>query len=181
MAVGWTNIFMHLVLFPAVPVPGEGWATGFNGGIELIDFKFGFEAEIVEQKSMGEHAKAILGIGKEMSFDVKPLTITKRFDISSTPIMYAIDNDLPIITATISVIGMMHTGRPMHEPGLVIVLTNGRFLDITTKIAEEGKGAQVIDTVRMSFTGMVMTYMKDTLTGKDSVTRIPTQPFLYKK
>ncbi len=181
MAIGWTNVFMHLVLFPAIPVPGEGWATGFNGGIELIDFKLGFEATRDEQAGMAEHAKGILGLAKEISFQVKPLTFTKRFDISSTPMMYAIDHDAQIITATISVVGMMHTGRPIHEPGFVLVLTDGRFLDIETKITEDGKGAQIIDTVRMTFNGMVMTYLKDSLIGRDSTIRIPTQPFIYKK
>ncbi|MFN0184902.1 MAG: type VI secretion system tube protein Hcp [Aquabacterium sp.] len=180
MAVGWTNVFMHLITV-AGPVIGEGFATGFNGGIELMDFSLGFEAEKSRNEAVAQHAKAIIGAADSVSFKMEPLTFKKRFDASSPLIMYAIDNDVRVVTATISVIGMMQTGKPIHEPGFILVLTDGYFLEISTKLEEEGRGAAVIDTVKMSFNSIVMTYMRDTITGKDQTMRIPTLPFVYKK
>ncbi len=180
MSVGWTNVFMHLITMTG-PVVGEGFATGFNGGIELMDFKLGFGVERQSSGSVAEHAKAIIGLGKEQSFTMDKLTFTKRFDASSPLIMYAIDNDLLVVTATISVIGMLQTGKPIHEPGLVIVLADGKFIDIKTNFKEDGRGAVVEDEITMSFNSIVMTYMRDTITGKDQTNRIPTLPFVYKK
>lgn len=183
MAVGWTNVFLHVVLKgpPPIPILGEGFATGFNGGIELIDFKLGFSAKDAESGNRLEHAKAAIGMAKSTKFTASAITLKKRFDSSSPVIMYAIDHGADILAATISVTGMLHTGKPIHEPGFLLVLEGCRFLKITTKIEEEGRGAAVIDEIQMRYTGMVMTYLRETVIGGDFQQRIPTAPFIFKK
>ncbi|MGZ5183922.1 MAG: hypothetical protein ACXWIG_06155 [Caldimonas sp.] len=177
--MAWSNIFLQLIT-PAGPVIGEGLLEGWQTSIELTSFKWGLtyhaEAEDPSQ-GFGAAAKgALLALvgGAEKNVEMKELEFEKRFDIASAMIHTCLDNHIPIISASITVLNIKHHGRAIHEPGFVLVAADGYITDVDLAMAPNGNAVEVKETVTLKFNSIVVTYLKKV--GKDN---LPTNPFTY--
>jgi len=179
-----SNIFMQLITATG-PVLGEGLLEGFEGSIELKEFGWGMD---VDKESIPnapsslagrlggamKGAMSILGLGTNVRVQMKPLTFTKRFDTASSQIHICLDNHLPVLSASITVLHIKQGGRFMHQPGFMLVATQGYFSEVKVEIQSDGNMAEVVEHCTLNFKNIVITYLK-TL-GKDN---IPTAPFFY--
>jgi len=184
---GWSNIFLQLITgLGPVPTPavGEGLLEGWQGSIELQGFNWeaSYKPKTKNEAgggllgSIGSAASSLLGIAAEAQFEMGELEFTKRFDISSAQIHTALDNQWPVISASITVLNIKQGGRAIHEPGFTLLATDGLFKEATIAARPQGNGVELVETVKMSFQSIVVTYLKRT--GKDNV---PTNPFFFKR
>ncbi len=174
--MAWSNIFLQLIT-GAGPVIGEGLLEGWETSIELESFEWGAEfKQSPDGKSGGGLGGAIAGAlglaGKNIKMSA--LTLHKRFDIASSQIHFCVDRNLPVFSASITVLYMKHGGRAIHEPGFTLVATDGFFRDVKLSLEPDGSGLQVKETITLEFKSIVITYLKRV--GKDV---IPTNPFFY--
>ena len=184
--MAWSNIFLQLITGTgpggAVPMPviGEGLLEGWETSIELDSFEWGCDYEHhheAQKKGLSSVTGAVLGAlgvgGKNIKMN--PLIIKKRFDIASSQIHFCIDRDLPVISASITVLNIKHGGRAIHEPGFTLVATDGYFRDVKLSMAPaSGNAVEVKEVISLEFKSIVITYLKRV--GKDS---LPTNPFFY--
>lgn len=174
--MAWSNIFLQLVT-PTGPVIGEGLLEGWQTSIELESFSWGMTYSESEKGGGGgalAALSAMAGIGKSKNVKMETLHLEKRFDIASAMIHTCLDNHIPIISASITVLNIKHGGRAIHEPGFTLVATDGYFTDVTLDMKPEGHAVVVKETLTLNFKSIVISYLKKT--GKDNV---PTNPFTY--
>jgi type VI protein secretion system component Hcp len=177
--MAWSNIFLQLIT-PAGPVVGEGLLEGWQTSIELTGFKWGMkynpEAQDPKKGFGSAAAGALLALvgGAEKNVDMDELQFEKRFDISSSMMHTCLDNHIPIISASITVLNIKHHGRAIHEPGFILVAADGYITDVDLAMAPSGNGVEVKETVTLKFNSIVVTYLKKV--GKDN---LPTNPFTY--
>jgi len=178
--MAWSNIFLQLITVTG-PVIGEGLLTGWETSIELESFNweltFNPGANKSEKKSLGAAiggaALSMLGVGG-VNLDMGLLRMEKRFDVASAMIHTCLDNHLPIISASITVLNIKHGGRGIHQPGFTLVAADGYITDVDLKMAPSGNGVEVKETITFDFKSIVISYLK--VNGKDN---IPTNPFYY--
>lgn len=180
--MAWSNIFLQLITATG-PVIGEGLLQGWQTSIELQGFnwnaKLKDDAEPEKKKglSLGSALSSIAGIGgNESRFEMGQLEFTKRFDIASAQIHTCLDNHLPVLSASITVLNIKQGGRAIHEPGYTLVATDGHFDEVSLELRPSGNGVELIETVKMTFQMIVISYLKRM--GKDN---IPTNPFIFKR
>jgi type VI protein secretion system component Hcp len=181
--MAWSNIFLQLITMTG-PIIGEGLLDGWETSIELEKFSWDVTVkEKTQQVSTGGVLGALksaakgglLGIGGN-NLDMGVLSMTKRFDIASSMIHTCIDNDIRILSASITVLNIKQGGRAIHEPGFTLVATDGYFRDVQLDMAPtSGNAVEVKETITMEFNAIVVSYLKRV--GKDN---IPTNPFFYK-
>jgi hypothetical protein len=185
--MAWSNIFLQLITGTgpggAVPMPviGEGLLEGWETSIELESFSWGcsYEHHHEAQKSgsmlgaLASAASGALGLGGK-NIKMNPLVLRKRFDIASSQIHFCVDRDLPVISASITVLNIKHGGRAIHEPGFTLVATDGYFRDVKLSLVPSGNAVEVKEEINLEFKSIVVTYLKRV--GKDN---LPTNPFFY--
>jgi type VI protein secretion system component Hcp len=174
-----SNIFMQLVT-GAGPVVGEGLLEGAEGSVELLEFGWGMKA-LKDPKSKGSGMAAVAaaaasmaGLGKAVSIKMEPLTFKKRFDVASSQMHFCLDNHLPIVSASITVLHIKQQGRAIHQPGFTLVCTMGHFASCKLEVSDDGLSKEVTEDWTLNFKSIKMMYLK-TL-GKDN---LPTAPFFY--
>jgi type VI protein secretion system component Hcp len=184
--MAWSNIFLQLITGTgpggAVPMPviGEGLLEGWETSIELESFSWGCSYKQHGKKeggsALGGLAGAVSGAlglgGKNVHMD--ELTLRKRFDIASSQIHFCVDRNLPVISASITVLNIKQGGRAIHEPGFTLVATDGRFTDVKLSMQASGNAVEVKEEITLKFNSIVVTYLKRV--GKDN---LPTNPFFY--
>jgi len=174
-----SNIFMQLVT-GAGPVVGEGLLEGFEGSVELLEFSWGMHALKDPKPAAGGLAGAaaavasMAGIGKPVTIKMEPLVFKKRFDVGSSQMHFCVDNHLPVVSASITVLHMKQQGRLIHQPGFVVLCTQGYFADCALDVSDDGNSKDLIETWTLNFKNIKMLYLK-TL-GKDN---LPTAPFFH--
>jgi hypothetical protein len=178
--MAWSNIFLQLIT-GAGPVLGEGLLQGWETSIELESFSWGCDYEHhhgVEKSGglggaiSGAVAGALGLSGKNMK--MSPLKMTKRFDIASSQIHFCIDRDLPVLSASITVLNIKHGGRAIHEPGFTLLATDGFFRQVDLTLSPSGNAVEVKEEITLEFKSIVVSYLKRV--GKDNVA---TNPFTY--
>jgi hypothetical protein len=164
----------------AGPVVGEGLLEGFEGSVELLGFDWGMTA-LKDPKAKGSGlagvaaaAASMAGLGKPVTIQMEPLKFKKRFDVGSSQMHFCLDNHLPVVSATITVLHMKQQGRAIHQPGFVLACTMGYFAECHLEVSDGGMSKEVIENWTMNFKSIKMMYLK-TL-GKDN---LPTAPFFY--
>ena len=176
--MAWSNIYLELITLTG-PVIGEGLLEGWETSIELDSFGWGMsyqpdpKATSTGLSSVLGPVGAMFGIGGNRA-RMHELTMDKRFDISSAMIHTCIDNHLPIISASITVLNIKQGGRSIHEPGFTLVATNGHFIDAQLSMSSNGHAVEVKEHLTLQFETIVVSYLKRV--GKDN---IPTNPFFY--
>ncbi|HEV6963917.1 MULTISPECIES: hypothetical protein [Roseateles] len=174
-----SNIFMQLIT-GAGPVVGEGLLEGFEGSVEILDFEWGMRAlkdpkpRKTGMAGVASAAAAMAGLGKPVSIQMEPLSFKKRFDVGSSQMHFCLDNHLPVVSASITVLHIKQQGRAIHQPGFVVMATQGYFESCALEVRDDGLSKQVIESWVLNFKNIKMTYLK-TL-GKDN---LPTAPFFH--
>ena len=170
-----SNIYLRLIT-PVGPLIGEGLLHGWETAIELKSFEWGMAVD-KRQEAKGislNNLASMVGAGKTISVRMQPLTIVKRFDVSSSMIHTCLDNDVKIISATITVLHMKPNAIPPHSPGFVLNCANGRFESAELSLESGGISTELIERVTLNFEAMQMLYMKP-VRGQP----IPTAPFFH--
>ena len=181
--MAWSNIYLQLITITG-PVIGEGLLDGWETSIELEKFGWGmtYNSDSKDPESsgggglmgaVGGAVKGLLGIGGNR-VKMNELTMEKRFDIASAMIHTCLDNHLPIISASITVLNIKHGGRAIHEPGFTLVATDGYFTEVKLSMTPSQHGVEVKESLTLKFDSIVVSYLKRA--GKDN---IPTNPFIY--
>lgn len=174
-----SNIFMQLITGTG-PVVGEGLLEGWEGSIELLEFSWGMHAlKDPKPKASGmagaaAAAKSMAGLGKSVTIKMEPLVFKKRFDVSSSALHFCVDNHIPVLSASITVLHIKQQGRVIHQPGFVLVATRGYFQKCTFDVGDDGYSKELTESYTLNFKNIKMTYLK-TL-GKDN---LPTAPFFH--
>lgn len=175
-----SNIFMQLVTATG-PVVGEGLLEGWEGSVELLEFSWGMHALKDPKPSTGGLARraaaaaaSMAGVGTPVTVKMEPLVFKKRFDVGSSQLHFCVDNHLPVVSASITVLHMRQEGRAIHQPGLVLLATQGYFAECELDVADDGNSKELVETYTLNFKNIKMTYLM-TL-GKD---KLPTAPFFH--
>ena len=178
--MAWSNIFLQLIT-PTGPVIGEGLLEGWQTSIELDTFSWTLsydpDAEANKKKTFGGGlAGAVGGLLGLKAKNLTPgvLMMEKRFDIASAMIHTCLDNHIPIISASITVLNIKHGGRAIHQPGFTLVAADGHFIKAELDLTPTGNGVEVKEKLELNFKSIVISYLKTF--GKDN---IPTNPFFY--
>ena len=182
--MAWSNIFLQLTTLVG-PILGEGQAAPpYTGQIELIDFKWDMTAHKNPDAKAGfgldlaAAASGFLGGGKEVQINLGKLSFKKRADAASALIMLALDNKVPVVLASITVLNIQNLVGPVRDPGYNLTVTGGYFSDLSLKLQSSQMGAELIEDVTMNFTGITITYMRKV----DAINaHTPTIPFFFKK
>ena len=119
-------------------------------------------------------AASMAGLGSTVTVQMEPLTFKKRFDVGSSQMHFCLDNHLPVVSATITVLHIKQQGRAIHQPGFVLACTMGYFAECSLEVSDSGLSKEVIETWTLNFKNIKLMYLK-TL-GKDN---LPTAPFFY--
>lgn len=174
-----SNIFMQLIT-GAGPAVGEGLLEGWEGSVELMEFGWGMTA-LKDPKArpsglagVAAAAASMAGLGSTVTVQMEPLTFKKRFDVGSSQMHFCLDNHLPVVSATITVLHIKQQGRAIHQPGFVLACTMGYFAECSLEVSDSGLSKEVIETWTLNFKNIKLMYLK-TL-GKDN---LPTAPFFY--
>lgn len=164
----------------AGPVVGEGLLEGFEGSVEILEFGWGMKAlKDPKTKASGlagvaAAAASMAGLGKAVTIQMQPLTFKKRFDVGSSQMHFCLDNHLPVVSASITVLHVKQQGRVIHQPGFVVVCTQGYFSDCELDVSDDGLSKEVTESWTLNFKNIKVMYLK-TL-GKDN---LPTPPFFH--
>jgi hypothetical protein len=120
-------------------------------------------------------ASALMDAKKKGKVELGVLRMTKRFDIASARIHSCADMDIPIPSALISVLHIKQGARSIHEPGFILLATDGKFEKVDIKMQATDKGVEVVEDLELQFRNIVVTYAK-----RLGVDNIPMPPFVYK-
>lgn len=176
-----SNIFMQLIT-GAGPVMGEGLLEGWQGSIELKEFSWGMHAlkdpkpktAASLARQAAKAAASMAGLGDTVTIKMEPLRFVKRFDAASAQMHLCLDNHLPVVSASITVLHIKQQGRAIHQPGFVLLATQGYFQEVDVELQPDGNSMELVETYILNFKNIKMTYLK-TL-GKD---QLPTAPFFH--
>ena len=80
----------------------------------------------------------------------------KRFDIASAMIHTCLDNHLPVISASITVLNIKQGGRSIHEPGFTLVATDGLFHRRRAQHELDRAGVEVKESLTLDFDTIVV-------------------------
>lgn len=195
--MSWSNIYLQLITATG-PVLGEGLLDGWEGSIELRGFDWGMSARTVADRSgagigLGGLASAI-GIGKNVPIEMQPLTFTKRFDVASAQIHTCLDNHLPVVSASITVLHFSPSALPkgaagdalgaaapvagavagLHKPGFILLATDGYFESVDLDLQQDGTMSELVETVTLNFKTISISYVKGI-----GPAAVPMPPFIY--
>jgi type VI protein secretion system component Hcp len=195
--MSWSNIYLQLITATG-PVLGEGLLDGWEGSIELRSFDWGMSARTVADRSgsgpsLGGLASAF-GVSKNVPIEMQPLTFQKRFDVASAQIHTCLDNHLPVVSASITVLHFSPSALPkgaagdvlaaanpaagamegLHKPGFVLLATDGYFESVDLDLQQDGNMSELVETVTLNFKMISISYVK--AIGPAAV---PMPPFIY--
>jgi type VI protein secretion system component Hcp len=176
-----SNIFMQLVT-GAGPVVGEGLLQGWEGSIELREFSWGMHAlkdpapktAAALARQAANAARSMAGLGNTVTMKMEPLRFVKRFDAASAQMHLCLDNHLPVLSASITVLHIKQAGRVIHQPGFVLVATKGYFQQVDVELQPDGNSMELMETYILNFQHIKMMYLMSV--GKD---QLPTAPFFH--
>jgi len=171
-----SNIFMQMITERG-PVLGEGLLQGYEGSIELKEFNWGMHCLKDPGKTdLLSSAASLIGIGKPITVKLEPLEFTKRFDVGSMQMHLSLDRHWKILSTTITVLHIKQKGKMIHEPGFVLLCTDGYFSDISLELSQDGNMTELTETCKLNFKNINMTYLK-----KIDNSVVPAAPFFFPK
>lgn len=193
--MSWSNIYLQLITATG-PVLGEGLLDGWEGSIELRGFDWGMGARTVADQSGAGFGlgglKSALGISKNVPIEMEPLTFTKRFDVASSHIHTCLDNHIPVISASITVLHFSPSALPkgaagdalgstpaaalagLHKPGFILLATDGYFESVDLNLEQDGTMSELVETVTLNFKMINISYVKPI-----GPAAVPMPPFIY--
>jgi type VI protein secretion system component Hcp len=193
--MSWSNIYLQLITATG-PVLGEGLLDGWEGSIELRSFDWGMGARTVADQSGAGFGlaglKSALGVSKNVPIEMEPLTFTKRFDVASSHIHTCLDNHIPVISASITVLHFSPSALPkgaagdalastpaaalggLHKPGFILLATDGYFESVDLNLEQDGTMSELVETVTLNFKMINISYVKPI-----GPAAVPMPPFIY--
>jgi type VI protein secretion system component Hcp len=193
--MSWSNIYLQLITATG-PVLGEGLLDGWEGSIELRSFDWGMGARTVADQSGAGFGlaglKSALGVSKNVPIEMEPLTFTKRFDVASSMIHTCLDNHIPVISASITVLHFSPSALPkgaagdalsstpasalagLHKPGFILLATDGYFESVDLSLEQDGTMSELVETVTLNFKMINISYVKPI-----GPAAVPMPPFIY--
>ncbi len=180
--MAWSNIYCQIIGATG-PVIGEGLLEGWWTSIELTGFSWDINSasdankktSFVEMmKRAAITASPVRGV--KSSATGGKLTITKRFDIASSEIHLLMDQRLPIVSVSITVLHMKPGPASFHSPGFVILATDCKIDSVTESMEPGDKGVEIKESVEIDYEMMTITYLRPIM-GQP----IPMPPFIYKR
>jgi type VI protein secretion system component Hcp len=193
--MSWSNIYLQLITATG-PVLGEGLLDGWEGSIELRSFDWGMGARTVADQSGAGFGlgglKSALGISKNVPIEMEPLTFTKRFDVASSMIHTCLDNHIPVVSASITVLHFSPSALPkgaagdalsstpasalagLHKPGFILLATDGYFESVDLSLEQDGTMSELVETVTLNFKMINISYVKPI-----GPAAVPMPPFIY--
>lgn len=193
--MSWSNIYLQLITATG-PVLGEGLLDGWEGSIELRGFDWGIGARRVADQSGAGFGlgglKSAIGMGKNVPLVMEPLTFTKRFDVGSSMIHTCLDNHIPVISASITVLHFSPSALPkggagevlsatpagslqgLHKPGFILLATDGYFESVDLSLEQDGLMTELVETVKLNFKTISISYVKPV-----GPAAVPMPPFIY--
>jgi type VI protein secretion system component Hcp len=159
-----TQFYLNVIL-DSGPVPGESTAGGYEGQIDIDGFDFAATAKEVALKKVQKGVKANL--------DLSRVTISKVFDGASLYLANAMRNRKRFSTATISVDQqfVFDNVDKIANQILIIDLGDGYIADIKLRTSESGAGAQIKETIELTFHNLSIVYYAE---ERDAKTRLLT-------
>lgn len=193
--MSWSNIYLQLITATG-PVLGEGLLDGWEGSIELRSFDWGMGARTVADQSGAGFGlgglKSAIGLSKNVPIEMEPLTFTKRFDVGSSMIHTCLDNHIPVISASITVLHFSPSALPkgtagdvlsatpagslqgLHKPGFILLATDGYFESVDINLEQDGLMSELVETVTLNFKTISISYVKPI-----GPAAVPMPPFIY--
>jgi type VI protein secretion system component Hcp len=193
--MSWSNIYLQLITATG-PVLGEGLLDGWEGSIELRSFDWGMGARTVADQSGAGFGlgglKSAIGLSKNVPIEMEPLTFTKRFDVGSSMIHTCLDNHVPVISASITVLHFSPSALPkgtagdvlsatpagslqgLHKPGFILLATDGYFESVDINLEQDGLMSELVETVTLNFKTISISYVKPI-----GPAAVPMPPFIY--
>ncbi len=178
--MAWSNIYCQIIGATG-PVIGEGLLEGWWTSIELTGFSWGIDSDsagdektdfVAMMKKAGETAKPIRGVKSSTKGGL--LTITKRFDIASSEIHLLMDQQLPILSVSITVLHMKPGPASFHSPGFVILATDCKINSVAESMEPGDKGVEIKESVVIDYKMITITYLRAVM-GQP----LPMPPFIY--
>lgn len=158
-----TQIYLELTM-ESGPVYGESTAGGYETRIDIDSFTFG-----ATSKAQSFKDASASNVRNNLKFE--PVTVEKVFDGASLLIANAMKNRQKFSEARISIdqqfIDPDWDGKERNEI-LILSLTDGYIADITMRATESGSGAQIKETIKLSYQNMRIVYYAEarSLKGK---------------
>jgi type VI protein secretion system component Hcp len=195
--MSWSNIYLQLITATG-PVLGEGLLDGWEGSIELRGFDWGMGARTVADQSGAGFGlaglKSALGVSKNVPIEMEPLTFTKRFDVASSAIHTCLDNHIPVVSASITVLHFSPSALPkgaagdalgaaspvanvvggLHKPGFILLATDGYFESVDLNLEQDGTMSELVEQVTLNFKMISISYVKSV-----GPAAVPMPPFIY--
>lgn len=134
----------------------------------------GGEAGIAAAATAAAIAAAALAKGDKPEMEPGVLKMWKRFDIASSRIHTVIDNDMPVISALITVVHVKADGITSHQPGFTLLATDGYLEKVDVSMERGDKGVEVVEEFDMHYKSIIITYSK-----KLGANNVPMAPFIY--
>jgi type VI protein secretion system component Hcp len=182
MAASWSNIYCQMIT-EAGPILGEGLLEGFQTSIELESFDWTMDGPSThKEQAAGGMAGAVsavggaLGLAETREPEIGKLILHKRFDIASSMIHTCCDNQLKVLSASITVLHIATGGPGIHMPGFILVATDALIEDVTVTMDRGERGVEVKERVTLRANGIAITYMR-----KVMGISVPAIPFAYVK
>jgi hypothetical protein len=149
-----------------------GMAAGAAGG--MAAGALGGQAGLAAAAVAAAAASLAMDTDKKGKVELGTIKMQKRFDIASARIQSCADLNIPIMSALISVLHIKQGSRSIHEPGFMLLATDGFIEKVDVKMDKGDKGVEVIEDLELQFKNIVVTYAKRL--GEDN---IPMPPFVY--
>lgn len=182
--MAWSNIFCQII-GPMGPVVGEGMLSGWWTSIELEGFEWSLSVEQQQEARMNfggamKQALATANPFRGVKYEVKTrdLKFRKRFDIASSELHLLMDQKLPILSVSITVLHISPVSQLVHLPGFVILCTDCKIKEVDVKMERGDKGVEVKEDVTVRFETITITYLRS-IPGVTGQVPLPMPPFIY--
>lgn len=130
--MGWSQIFLKITFDGGGLVRGESELSGYEGQIVVNDFDWSMSA-----------GKDVVKNGKSVArrLNMESLTISKRFDVSSTELMSALRKRDRVKTARVTVAQgfAVANGDMSLRDAFVVEIQDGYIEDISLNMVADGK------------------------------------------
>lgn len=142
-----TQIYLTITMDDGTSISGESMAGGYEGRIDIDSFDF-----TVTSKAQSLKEASGFEVLKNLDFD--PVSVAKVFDRSSLQLARAVKDRRNFKEAKISVdqqyVNPEWSGKRANEI-LILTLYNGYITDFTLRTSDASSGAEIRETLKLSF------------------------------
>ena len=168
-----TQIYLQITMDDDTSISGESMAGGYEGRIDIDSFDFAAKSKAQSLKeAAGIKTASKLDSDPVSNLDFDPVSVTKVFDRSSLQLARAMKDRRNFKEAVISVdqqyVNPSWSGKRANEI-LILSLYNGYITDITLRTSDASSGAEIRETVKLSFHNFQILYYSEVRAEAGSV------------